>query len=102
MKILKKNKWISLVKAAVVFITAFIIMGPLFWMIVTSLKPESEIYRVPLKVLPDAMNFENYKYALRETKIPLYFLNSVLYAVLTLTVVLFCVSLASYAISRCR
>lgn len=100
MKTRKKNKVVSILKAAVVALTTFVIIGPLYWMFITSLKPESEIYQIPPTLFPDTLTFENYMYALKETKIPLYFLNSVLYAILTLAVVLICVSLASYAISR--
>lgn len=100
MKKIKKNKIVSFLKAILVFLTIFVIIAPLYWMLVTSLKPESEIYQVPPTLFPDTFTLENYIYALKETKIPLYFLNSVLYAALTLIVVMICVSLATYAISR--
>lgn len=100
MKNLKKNRVVSAIKAAIVLIIAVVIMGPLYWMLMTSLKPESEIYQIPPTLFPDHLTIENYLYALKETRIPLYFFNSLVYAVLTLIVVLVCVSLASYSISR--
>ncbi|MDC7289876.1 carbohydrate ABC transporter permease [Blautia schinkii] len=90
----------TILKAAVVAVTTLIIAGPLYWMLMTGLKAESEIYQVPPTLFPAHLTLENFTYALKETKIPLYFLNSVVYAVLTLLVVMFCVSLAAYAISR--
>lgn len=76
------------------------ILGPLYWMIVTSFKNESEIYKIPPTVVPEKFTLENYIYAITETNVLQYFLNSVIYVLGTLAVVFFCVCLAAYGMSR--
>lgn len=83
-----------------VFAVTVIIVFPLYWMLVTSLKDESEIFRLPPSYIPNLITNVNYVFAWTQTKIPIYFLNSVGYAFGTLLVVLFCASLSSYSMSR--
>lgn len=84
----------------IVLLATLVIIFPLYWMTATSLKSESEIFRIPPTFVPDNITAENYQYAWTQTQIPVYFLNSVFYALCTLAVVLFCASLSSYSISR--
>ncbi|MFP3155363.1 carbohydrate ABC transporter permease [Lachnospiraceae bacterium ZAX-1] len=79
-----------------------LVVGPLYWLIVTSLKNESEIYRIPPTLVPADLTVENYEYTLTQTGIMKYFLNSVIYVAITLFIVLVCVSLAAFAMSRYR
>jgi len=95
-----KKKTGSILTIILISVAVIIILFPFYWLIVTSLKMESEIYRIPPSVFPDAITFENYKYAIFQTKIPIYFLNSLIYAGGTLLVVLICSSLAAYSMSR--
>jgi ABC-type glycerol-3-phosphate transport system permease component len=81
-------------------ITALIVLFPLYWMLVTSLKLESEIFQVPPSVIPTTLTFENFMYTFSETQIPVYFLNSVFYALATLLLALLCASFAAYSLSR--
>ncbi|MDR2901062.1 MAG: carbohydrate ABC transporter permease [Treponema sp.] len=80
--------------------TALVVLFPLYWMLVTALKEESEIFQIPPSVLPKALTFENFMYTFSETQIPVYFLNSVFYAVCTLILALLCASFAAYSLSR--
>ena len=85
-----------------IILCTLVVLFPFYWMIVTSFKGESEIFRTPPTYIPEVFTTENYLYALTKTKIPVFFLNSVFYAVGTLVVVLVCASLAAYSISRFR
>ncbi|HBN97488.1 MAG TPA: sugar ABC transporter permease, partial [Firmicutes bacterium] len=40
-------------------------LGPLYWVIVTSLKGGQEIYTFPIRYWPSEVTFENYKYLFR-------------------------------------
>ncbi|MDR2939648.1 MAG: carbohydrate ABC transporter permease [Clostridiales bacterium] len=89
--------------AATIIITsvsAIIILFPLYWVLITSLKGESEIFALPPSFIPNVVTNINYIFAFTETKIPIYFLNSVSYALGTLVVVLFCASTSAYSMSR--
>jgi ABC-type glycerol-3-phosphate transport system permease component len=104
---MKKNYWFvrrGLIKNSFAYIlliaTALIVLFPLYWMLVTSLKMESEIFEIPPSILPRAMTFENFFYTFNETQIPVYFINSVIYAICTLLLALLCASFAAYSLSR--
>jgi ABC-type glycerol-3-phosphate transport system permease component len=69
-------------------------------MLVTSLKAEGEIFEIPPSIIPRMLTFENFSFTFNETQIPLYFVNSVIYAICTLLLALLCASLAAYSLSR--
>lgn len=77
-----------------------VVLIPLYWILVTSLKEEPAVYEMPLQLYPHEPTVENYVYALTQTEIPMYFLNSVIYVICTVAIVLVISSLASYSISR--
>jgi ABC-type glycerol-3-phosphate transport system permease component len=80
--------------------TVLVVLFPLYWMLVTSLKPESEIFQIPPSLVPRSTTFENFRYTFEETKIPVYFGNSVIYAICTLLLALLCASFAAFSLSR--
>lgn len=97
-----KNNLFSAGKFLIGALTTAIIVGPLYWLIVTSFKTESEIYQVPPTLVPSELTFENFNYVIYETKVLQYLLNSLIYTIGTLIIVLTCVCLAGYAMSRFR
>ena len=84
----------------VVIVTAIIIFFPFYWMVNTSLKKESEIFRIPPSVVPANVSMENYEFALFKTQVPRFFINSTINVAGTLIISLFFASLAAYSISR--
>ena len=86
----------------VVTVTAILILFPFYWMANTSLKKESEIFRVPPSVFPVNISLENYQFALFSTQLPRYFINSLINVAGTVVISLFFASLAAYSISRFR
>lgn len=73
---------------------------PFVWMISSSLKDVTQIFK--LKLFPDAPTLDNFRYILfREgSKFPQWFLNSAIVAVCTTTSVLFFDSLLGYTLSK--
>lgn len=99
-KLKGKTIGVKIGRIILLVVTTFAVIFPLYWMVVTSLKPESDIFKTPPTLIPETITTENYVYAWTQTKIPVYFLNSVIYALGTLAVVLVCASLAAYSLSR--
>lgn len=87
-----------------VFVWALIlaIVFPLFWMIVTSLKPQWELFRRPPGLLPDEVTFEHYWKLLTETPFLKYFWNSTILSVSTTLVVIAIATLGAYSLVRFR
>lgn len=75
---------------------------PLFWMIVTSLKPGFELFRRPPTMLPETVTFEHYWRLLSETPFLLYFRNSVILASATTFVVVSIGTIGAYSLVRFR
>lgn len=75
---------------------------PFVWMISTSLKPESEVFQWPPRLLPWPPEWSNYPEAWGIAAFGRYFLNTALVAVSVTLVSLFLNSLAAYAFARLR
>ena len=75
---------------------------PLFWMVVTSLKPQFELFRRPPTMLPETVTFEHYIRLLRDTPFLTYFRNSVLLSTATTVIVVGIATLGAYALVRFR
>ncbi len=88
----------NLMAWALVLAVAF----PLFWMIVTSLKPAFELFRRPPTMLPETVTFEHYWRLLTETPFLQYFRNSLILATTTTAVVVAIGTLGAYSLVRFR
>jgi len=78
---------------------------PVLWMILTSLKPESQIVTMPPRILPDYFTFENYVKVLtipRGVDLIRSFLNSLIVAGVGTALVLLVDILAAYPLARMK
>lgn len=57
-----------------------LMVAPFVWMVLSSVKPEHEIRRVPATWLPETWTTENYRVLFEQLDFPTYLLNSVLVA----------------------
>lgn len=80
----------------VVLLIAF----PLLWMILTSLKPQSELFLIPPTIFPDGITFEHYKRLLVETPFLTYMKNSLWLAGATTAVVIVIGTLGAHSLVR--
>ena len=69
-----------------------LIAFPLLWMILTSLKPQSELFLIPPSLLPGEVTFEHYRRLLAETPFLTYMRNSTVLAASTTILVIFAVT----------
>jgi ABC-type glycerol-3-phosphate transport system permease component len=83
-----------------IIVTSFVVLFPLYWMAVTALKKEGEIFEIPPSIFPVRISFENFLYTFTQTQVPRYFLNSIINVIGTLAIALFFASMAAYSISR--
>jgi ABC-type glycerol-3-phosphate transport system permease component len=74
--------------------------APLMWMIVTSIKPESEIYAYPPKWWPDAPTLEAYGALFQRFPMLDWFRNSTIVALITTLLTLAIDALAAYPLAR--
>jgi len=86
----------SLFVWTVVVLVAF----PLVWMVITSLKPQHELFLIPPTFWPQEVTFEHYARLLFETPFPTYFRNSAIIAVGTTLLVVVVATLGAHSLVR--
>ena len=85
--------------AAIVALNGFV---PAIWVLLTSLKSESELMRLPITVLPAAPTLGNYVRVFVDQPILLFLWNSVMVATLSTLLCIVVSALAAYALVRLR
>ncbi|MCR8634210.1 carbohydrate ABC transporter permease [Paenibacillus radicis (ex Xue et al. 2023)] len=75
---------------------------PIYWAVVTSLKQEGEITRLPIRYWPEKVTFDNYIVAWKNVGFSIFFKNSIVVSGMTVIIVLVCSVLVGYSISRFR
>ena len=79
-----------------------LIAFPLFWMIVTSLKPESELFTRPPTFFPSEYTLANYERLLFDTHFPTFFMNSSIVALGTTLLVIVVATLGAHSLVTFR
>ncbi|HIU75147.1 MAG TPA: carbohydrate ABC transporter permease [Candidatus Pelethocola excrementipullorum] len=95
----KIGKKVILYLIALLFL--FIFIYPLYFVIISSLKTNTEIFTTPF-AFPKELQLLNYKTAIEIGNIGRQFLNSLFLAIVTLALTILMASMVSYAISRLR
>lgn len=85
--------------AAACFAT-LVFVYPLIWVAAASIKPNIEIYRQPLRLIPSVVTLDSFEAIFLRTPILTYMANSLLYAAGSTVVALAFALLAAYGISR--
>jgi multiple sugar transport system permease protein len=96
-RILKRVMW-NLFAWGIVFLVAF----PLVWMVITSVKPQFELFRIPPTFWPQQVTFEHYWTLLDRTPFLLYMRNSLIVATVTTILVVTVATLAAHSLVRFR
>ena len=86
--------------AVLFIILSLLFIIPLYWMLISSMRPQSSIFGAQINLLPTGLSLDNYTRLLRDTPFPRWFLNSTLqslgYATLTVAVC----ALAGFALAK--
>jgi multiple sugar transport system permease protein len=85
---------------ALILSGAVVSVFPFWYMLVTSLKPQSYIFEIPPRLWPAEVTFANYAKALARDSFARYFLNSVVVAAFTTVLTVTVSSLLAYAFGR--
>jgi multiple sugar transport system permease protein len=95
------NFWgaiITLLTVLVALLWAF----PLYWGVISSLKPEDEVVRPYIELWPENLTFAHYLHALTATQIGAWYVNSIVVAVGVTVITVASAMLCGYAISQLR
>lgn len=87
-----------LLVAVILAFTAF----PFVWALLSSIKPDDELFATPVRYLPDRVTFENYRLVLENGEFQTALLNSVIVAASVTALSLAIGSLAAHSLGRFR
>lgn len=73
---------------------------PCYWMVVSSLRPSQELFTVPPRLLPASVTTQWYDVVLRTTRMPRFFLNSLMVSGGSMLVSLLIATLGAYSLTR--
>lgn len=82
------------------WLVTFVFVFPVYWMVITSFKPRSEITSLPQTLYPHDFTTEHYAHLLFDTQFPLFFWNSILVAAGTVVLTVFASVLGGYGLAR--
>lgn len=101
MKMAVKKAWLKLVPLylSLVAFTVFILF-PFYWTLVTALKREKDLYKLPIAYLPSPATFDNFVVAWRNVGFSTFFRNSFLVSFLSVIIIVACSILIGYALNR--
>jgi multiple sugar transport system permease protein len=75
---------------------------PLYWLVITTFKPEDEVVRPYIELWPDTFTFGAYIHIIGQTNIARWYLNSIITASAITVLVVFMGGCCGYAISQLR
>ncbi|HIZ81607.1 MAG TPA: carbohydrate ABC transporter permease [Candidatus Mediterraneibacter pullistercoris] len=99
---MKKKSWRSFLNYGGLIAITIGFVFPIYWMIVTSIKPNEAILRLPPQFIPDGATLANYQGILNDGNFVVFYKNNVIVSGITTVLTLFLAVLAAYAFSRYR
>jgi multiple sugar transport system permease protein len=97
---MRRLNWKLFVK--VVFLSLFLVFTvfPLYWILVTSLKPSNEMFTLPIRYWPENVTFENYINIIKISNFDVYILNSLILSLVSGVISLIIATLGGYVLAR--
>lgn len=94
--------WSDLLSYSALVLGTLVMFGPVLWVVISSFKVPSELYRVPATFLPERWVFSNYTEALGRFPFVRYLANSVFVTLAATAITLAINSMAAFALSKYR
>lgn len=99
---MKKKTWRSILKYASITAITICFVFPIYWMLLTSIKPNEAILKLPPQFVPVTATMDNYRGILTDGKFLIFYRNNVIVSGVTTLVTLILAVLAAYSFSRYR
>ena len=95
-----KVKWRTLIK--IIFLTIFLVFTifPLYWIFITSLKPNKDMFTFPIQYWPETVTFENYINIIEISNFDTYIFNSLIISTVAGVISLLIATLGGYVLAR--
>lgn len=97
------RRFLSDLAIVLVTFTALGLMAfPFIWVVLTSVKPDAEIFSDTLRLIPERLSLENYSTLFQDSSFPTYIRNSIITCVTATLIAVTIALLAAYGFSRHR
>lgn len=88
--------------SAIMYIVCILFLFPCIWLVVSSFKSSSELFRWPPQIFPSQPTLDNFRLALAKGNFTQYFLNTLFVAVVATALTLLISLMAGYAFAKYR
>ncbi|SFS50595.1 carbohydrate ABC transporter permease [Paenibacillus sp. BC26] len=95
-----KQRLLSLFRFVYLSLYLIVMVFPLYWIVITSLKPQKDIFSYPIKYWPTTFTLDNFINIFKISKFHIYIGNSFLIAISAALVVLVIAVLSAYVLAR--
>lgn len=95
-----KLRLLGMSKVIYLAIYLLVMVFPLYWIVITSLKPQKDIFSFPLKYWPERFTLDNYIHIFKISKFHIYIGNSLMVAITSAIIVLVIATLSAYVLAR--
>ena len=97
-----KRKVIKIILYVLLICLSVIILIPFYWMVISSLKLNKDVFSIPMRWWPETIHSENYKVIWEKLPLVTFFKNTAKLTVIT-TIVQLCTScFAAYGFTKCK
>jgi len=95
-----KTRVLAGIKGVYLALHLVVMLFPLYWIIVTSLKPKADIFSVPIRYWPERVSLENYVNIFKISEFHVYIANGLIVSITAAAVVLLIATLSAYVLAR--
>ncbi len=102
---LTPKQWLDrVIVYGILILFAFIMAFPFYWMVVTTVRPPDEVYRVDVSLVPSKITFAMYEKLLNDPQMPVmqFFVNSLILSIGAMIINVATAVLAAYVLGRRR
>lgn len=89
-------------KVAFLALYLLVMVFPLYWIVITSLKPQKDIFSYPVQYWPEHLTLQNYVNIFKVSKFNVYIANSLLISISSALIVIMIAISSAYVLARFR
>lgn len=81
---------------------AVLMIIPFYWMLISSVKTNNEVFSIPMRWIPESFHFENYKLIWKKVPLFVFFHNTIKITVITTIIQVFTSCFAAYGFAKVK
>lgn len=96
------DRYSSIFLTAILYIIAIVYLFPIIWLLLSSLKPGSELFSYPLNIFPENPTLDNFAYSWSTMDFMKYFFNTMVVAIVTTILTVLASASCGFALAKYR